>query len=230
MFFFSKKQEVSLVAFCRGFYDENILNPSIPGVNPNEVFFETIRKKIIEVDDRFANINPGKFAVEMLVLRFEAFSLAWVHKFGEKSAVEQTVFTKQYLHEQNRDDIWEALEPYNQAVARSVKHKKSALNPLDRAFVAHVNQTRINLFEQFNKNGYDSKCVARALNRLFSEEALKNQALSGFLIFALCDRLGLPPDFKPNDEGQFRMIAIIRGFYDGAFQAIEKIKIKTDGK
>jgi hypothetical protein len=227
MFFFSKKQEVRMVDFCRGFYDENIMNPSIPGVNANDVFFETIRKQIGEADNRFNNIDSAKFAAEMLVLRFEAFALAWVHKFGDKSAVEQTVFTKQYLHEQNRDDIWEALEPYNQAIARSIKHKRSAENPLDRAFVAHVNQTRLNLFKQFQGNGYDPKCVARALNRLFFEEAWKNQSAPGFLMFALCDRLGFPPDFKPNNEGQFRIIAIISGFYDGALQAMEKIKLRA---
>lgn len=182
------------------------------------------------MDDRFANINSSKFAVEMLALRFEAFSLAWVHKFGDKSAVEQTILTKQYLQEQKRDDIWEALEPYNQAVGRSIKHGKSAQNPLDRAFVAHVNQTRINLFKQFNENGHDPKCVARALNRLFSEKAWKSQAVQGFLMFALCDRLGFPPDFKPNNEGQFRIIAIISGFYDGSMQAMEKIKLRADQK
>lgn len=83
------------------------------------------------------------------------------------------------------------------------------------------------LFKQFHKEGYNSKCVARVLNRLFSDEAWKKGITVGLLMFALCDCLGFEQNFEPNKETQFRLTAIIRGLYDGARQSLEKIKIKN---
>lgn len=51
-------------------------------------------------------------------------------------------------------------------------------------------KTRADLFDQYNKEGYDPKCIARALNRLFPEDAWVKGITAGLLMFALCDRLG----------------------------------------
>jgi len=69
--------------------------------------------------------------------------------------------------------------------------------------------------------------VARALNRLFSEDAWKRNVTAGLLMFALCDRLGFDKEFEPNKEAQFRWVAVIRGLYDGAYQTLENIKVET---
>lgn len=227
MSIFSKKQEVALEDFCRDFYEKNILNPVIvKGIDAGAVYFDTVRKSVVEVDQNFANISSQKFAAEMIPLRFELFALAWLHQFGDKSAVAQSVFTKNYLHEKKRDDISDAAAFYNQAIARSATLGKTSKKAFDRAYVARVNTIRMNLFEQFYKEGYDPECVAQALNRLFSDEPWKKGVAAGLLMFALCERLGFEQNFEPNKEAQFRLTAIIRGFYDGARQSLDKIKIK----
>jgi len=226
MSIFSKKQGVSLEDFCRDFYEKNILNPVIEGIDAGAVFFDTARKSITEANQNFANINPQKFATEMIPLRFELFALAWQHQFGDKLAVNQTVFTRHYLQEKKRNDIWEASESYNKAIARSCTLGKTSNSPSDIAQINYVNLMRADLFDQYYNEGFDPECVARAINRLFSDKAWKKRITAGLIMFALCDNLGFEPNFEPNNEAQFRLTAIIRGLYDGARLSFEKIKVR----
>lgn len=224
---FSKKQSVNLKDFCRDFYEKNILNPVIGGIiDVGEAYFDAVRKSIVEVDTNFSNITTQKLVEAMIPLHFELFALAWLHKFGEKLAIAQSVFTKNYLHEKNRDDIWEASGIYNQAIALSTTFGKTPEKAFDRGFLVVVNTTRMKLFEQYYKEGFDGECVARVLNRLFSENAWKRNVTAGLLMFALCNRLGFDKEFTPNEEAQFRWVAVIRGLYDGAYQTFENIKVE----
>jgi hypothetical protein len=107
MSLFKKKQEVDLDTFCRDFYEKNIINPVIQGIDAGAAFVEVVKRNIVEVDATFSNIDSQKLAKEWVLLRFELFALAWLHQFGERLAVAQSVFTKSYLHEKGRDDIWD---------------------------------------------------------------------------------------------------------------------------
>jgi hypothetical protein len=222
---FSKKQKISLEEFCTDFYEKNILNPVVQGVNAGAVFVDTIKRNVVEVDDNFAKISAQKFSDEVTLLRFELFALAWLHQFGDKLAIVQSDFTKHYLHEKKRDDIWDNSESYNQAIARSTTLGKTPEKAFDRVFLGNRNKTIADLFDQYHAEGCDSKCVARVLNRMFTETAWKKGVAAGLLMFAFCDRLGFEANFEPTKEAQFRLTAIIRGFYDGAKQAVSKIEI-----
>lgn len=222
---FSKKQEVNLEDFCHDFYEKNILNPVIGGIDAGTVYIETIKKNIVEVDQNFANIDYQKFATEMMILRFELFALAWFHKFGDKLAVAQSIFTKHYLFEKKKGDIWNNSEPYNQAIARSSTAGRTSENPFDRMFLGSRNLKLANLFDEYNNQGLDPECIARALNRLSTDVVWKKDITANFLMLTFCDRLGFKSD-EPNKEAQLRLAAIIHGFYDGAKQVLGKVKIK----
>lgn len=223
---FLKEQEVSLEDFCRDFYEKKILNLVIGGIDGGAIYSDTVWKTVVEADQNFADISSQRFATEIIPLRFELFALAWLHQFGDKSAVAQSVFTKHYLQEKKRDDIWDASESYNQAIARSSTLGKTAETASGRAHLGFTTKMRVDLFSHFYEQGHDPKCVARALNRLFSDKAWKKGITAGLLVFALCDRLGFEPNFEPNKEAQFRLMAVIHGLYDGARQSLERIKIK----
>jgi hypothetical protein len=227
MRFFKKKQEVNLDDFCRDFYEKNILNPMIGGVDAGAVYCDTVKRSIVEVDHNFANINSQTFAAEVVILRFELFALAWLHKFGDKLAVAQSTFTKHYLHEKKRDDIWDDSDSYNQAIARSSILGKTSKKAFDRVYLGRVFKARADLFDKYHYEGHDPQCVIPPLNRLFSEKAWKKGVTAGLLMFALCDRLGFEPNFEPNKEARFRLTAAIRGLYDGARQSLGNIKIKN---
>lgn len=236
---FSKKQEVDLEKFCSDFYEKNILNPVIEGIDAGAVLVDTIKRNVVEADNNYAKINPQKFADEVVPLRFELFALAWLHQFGDKLAIVQSDFTNRYLHEKKRDDIWDAMELYNQAIARSSTLGRTSKNAFDRVYLARVMKTRADLFDKYiddaKKSGVDLddkastpilESIGRPLNRLFTDDAWKKGVTAGLLMFALCDRFGFESNFEPTKEAQFRLTTIIRGFYDGAKQALEKVKIK----
>jgi len=223
MSFFSKKREVDLetsCSLCSLFYENVILNCVVDGVDINAKIFDTLRNSLIAVD-------PKKFNDEIIILQFELFALAWLQQFGEKSAVAQSVFTKNYLYEKKRENIWDASEIYNQAIARSSTIGRTPEKAFDRVYLARVNKTRMDLFSQFIKEGFDPKCVARVLNRLFSDEAWKKGITAGLLLFALCDRLGFEQNFEPNKEAQSRWFIEINDFYEKDRESLNNIKIKN---
>jgi len=202
------------------------LNCVVDGVDINAQIFAALKRALADNDSNFANIDSQKFNNEIVALQFELYALAWLHQFGDKSAVSQSVFTKNYLKEKNQNDIWEAMEPYNQAIARSTTIGRTPEKAFDRVYLVKVNTTRGNLFEQYHKEGFNDKCVARVLNRLFSEDAWKKGVTAGLLLFALCDRLGFGKDFEPSKEVHHQWFIEINDFYEKDRGSLDKVKIK----
>ena len=66
-------------------------------------------------------------------------------------------------------------------------------------------------------------CVARSINRYSTETAWKQGVTAGLLTLALCSRLSC----EINNEATLRLTDVIRGFYDGAKQNLNDIKIKN---
>jgi len=218
MSFFSRKQKINLEDFCRDFYEKNILNPVIGGVDLGAVYYDTVRTSLVEPDHSLSSITSQKFAAEIVPLRFELFALAWLHKFGLNPAIPQSVFTNSYLQEKGRGDIWEDAKDYNQAIARSSTFGREREKAADRLHVARANKTKFELYKKYCHEGHDGECVARVLNRMFAEGPWKSNITAGLLACALCLRLGLDVNSQPNTEAQSRLIAVIRGLYDGAYQ------------
>jgi hypothetical protein len=98
----SKKPEVYFKDFCRNFYDNQILNPVIGKTDFGGVFPDYVKKSLAEVDLDFAKVDTLLLKNELITLRFELFALAWLHKFGEKSAIAQSIFTRKYLQEKGK--------------------------------------------------------------------------------------------------------------------------------
>ena len=227
MIFFSKKQEVEIDSFCRPFYEKVILNCIVDGVDINAKIFDILKNALVATDQKFNEVDPQKFGDEMIVLQFELYALAWLHQFNnEKLAIKQSIFTKNYLNEKNRNNIWKVMEPYNQAIARSTTIGRTSKKAFDRVYLAKVNLSRANLFDLYHKKGFDDECVARVLNRLFSENAWKKGITAGLLLFALCDRLGFEKDFEPNRETHRRWFIEINDFYKKFRESLKKVKIK----
>ena len=226
MLFFSKKQKVEIGPYCQLFYENVVLNCVVNGVDINAKIFETLKNALADTHPNFVDIDSQKFNNEIVALQFELYALAWLHQFGDKLAVAQSVFTKNYLNEKKQNDIWEAMEPYNQAIARSPAIGKTMEKAFDRVYFIKVNTTRSNLFDQYHKEGFDDKCVARVLNRLFSEDAWKKGVTASLLLFALCDRLGFGKDFEPSKETHHRWFIELNDFYEKDRASLSKVKLK----
>lgn len=236
MSIFKRKQKVILEEFCRDFYDKNLLNPIIGDINLGVFFTEGIKNSIVEVCPSFVKIDIQTLLHEITLLRFEIFSLAFLHHFGDKNTAAQSQFTKLYLEENKRDDIWKDLEAYNQAIATSSKLNQNLETKKGRAYIVFADRMRMNLYDLWAKQGFDSKCVARAANRIMTDIAWKKNLTQNRLMLAFCKKLGyqLNEELKLcnhfgdefNEEAQFRIISIFRGFYNGSIDALKEVVIK----
>ncbi len=218
---FNRKQRVQLGAFCRDFFDRNVLYPISAGVDAGRTYADTVIRSVSEADATFAAVDCDRFHSEMTLIRLEVFGLAWIHQFGDKHAADQSEYTKTYLEERDRADIWERLAPYNQAIARSSTMGQTSETPKGRAYLAFINKMRADLFDEWHKQGIEPDAVARAANRIATDVSWEKGIAAAFLMLTLCDHLGC----QLNDEGQYRLIAVIRGLYDGARETMKQVKI-----
>lgn len=218
---FSRKERVNLETFCREFYDRQILNPEIAGVDAGKVYYETVRCSVAEVDSEFAIVDAQDFRDQMRLIYFEVFGLAWLHVLGDKHAAAQSDFTKRYLEERGQAGMWNALEPYNSAIARSSTLGQSSDTAAGRGYLAFRNRILADSFDRWHSRGFDPKVVARAANRLCTDVACEKGDTAAFLMFALCEQLGC----EPNEKAQGRLIAVIRGLYDGVHTTLKAITV-----
>ena len=218
---FSRKRKVSTEEFCTEFYDQSIFLSDIGGFDPWVTVCKTSHKSIAEVDPTFEQVDLSAFTFELRALRLEVFGIAWFHCVKDKFVPDQSEFTKCYLEEHGFADIWESMEDYNQATARSTVGGHDTNSRSGCASVVYLNQMRVSLFESWMKLGYDLKAVARASNRLGSEISWKSKRVHTYLAFALTDKLGC----EVNDEARFRILAIIQGFYAGSSESIKEVKV-----
>jgi len=219
MGFFSRKQRVRLDVFCRKVYDGWVST----GIDALAVECDTLKRFIAEVDPRFGTVDAQRFLSETTLIRFEVFGLAWLHQLGEKHAAAQSAFTKSYLEERGQADVWQALQAYNQAIARSSHLRQTWETGVGRGYLTFINSIRVQVFDQWNKQGFEPETVGRAANRLCTEVAWKESLTAGFLMLTLCERLGC----EVNEEAQFRLVAFIRAIYSGTRDGLKLIKVEA---
>lgn len=221
MGFFTRKQEVNLESFCRAYYDQHILTEE---PNTQTTYCETIKHSITEIDPTFSNVDSSQFTAEMIAIRFELFALAWFHEFGDRLAINQSTFTKRYLQEKNMGIIWDNSEPYNQTISRSSTYGLDPTTPMGRAIIGTHDTALTNLFDKYHKQGIEPDCVVRAVSRESTDIVWKSGNTAKLLVCTLCDRLGLGSN-EPNSEAQFRLVAVIQGFYNEVLEVLETIKV-----
>jgi hypothetical protein len=221
MGFFSKKMEISTNKYCTEFYDQYIFAPKIRGIDLWDTYCQTCYKTVAAVDPQFQSVDISTFTSELRALYLELFGTAFCHTSNERFAPIQSEFTKQYLEANNLIAVWEQMVNYNKAVARSITGRMDPNSRVGRAQLVSMNLKRADLFDKWLEMGHDPESIARAANRADSIQALKSRRLYIYLSFELTNRLGC----EINKEARERLIAIIRGLYDGAIQSLQSIKI-----
>lgn len=238
MFFFSR-DKISVEDNCRVFYDSYIFKSSVGGVDFSGVLPDFFVQK---VDPAFSQIDKDALLLEINALRLEMFALAWTHKYlCGPLVLRQSLFTRKYLDVIGRTDVWHRMADYNGAIDYAVSrwisdmadNVQSAGNKLAMAAkVASVSRNHgmwkdlkeKNIEDAAGVGGCDEECVERANNRVWSEEAWARQLILEPLIITFCKNLGMDA-FRLKAETTRYLAAIIRGFYEGAQQSFEKIKI-----
>ena len=98
MGFFEPKPKVSAEDFCKEFYDSQVFEAVIGGVNVVPQFWDAVRQELEAADPSVAKNDQALFQEELTALRMELFALAWMHKFKKDHyTIPQSIFAKRYL-------------------------------------------------------------------------------------------------------------------------------------
>lgn len=221
---FDRKQKVSLDGFSRDFYSRNILtgvtdDSDVPP--PAKTYLRGVSSTVVEADGELATIDDDSFLEEVTLIHFEVFGLAWMHQQGDKLAAAQSAFTKRYLESYDRADIWDDLLPYNQAIARSVLFSQTRVGT---ACTLLANERRVDLFKRGSAQGFDEDAVARAANRICTEEAWEKGRTPILLMCTLCEHLDCDVR-RCNEPEQLCLIAAISALYGAAGEALTRVRI-----
>ncbi|MBM3143186.1 MAG: zinc ribbon domain-containing protein [Chloroflexi bacterium] len=221
------KSKSSIEGFCRQFYDSQIFNPIVGGINLTENYYETVFKTIAEVDHSFVRVDRTLFCREMTALRLELFCFAWGQKFKkDELAIPQIVFTKRYLEQTGRGNIWDDMAKYNHVIARSATLTASGEQVggrIGRGWVADVNKMRMDLFSKWVDTGVDPQCVAHRGNHVGADIKRADCIAVKLLAANLAERLRC--DVNLTTEATLRLGAVTYGFYNGALEALKNVRL-----
>jgi len=237
----NRKPKVSIEEFCRQFYDTYVFNPTvIAGIDVGEAFWETAFNSVAEADKSFEAVDHTKFRHEMTSVRMELFGLAWMHKFKrEEFTMPQSIFTRHYLEENKRSEIWDVMGEYNQAIAESATMSESGeqiSGRIGRALTISINESRVNMVTKWADTNIGDpsaitekqerlfECACRIANRIGADVRRNDCILVKRLTARFADRLGC--DLSLRSEALFRLGVVIFGLYEGAKEAIRDLNLQ----
>ena len=120
MGFLSSKPKVQMELFCKNYYDSQIFHAIVNGEDASQKIFDAAYQLLSESDPSFTKVDRIIFENEMAAMHLELFSLAFFKRFSNfDKAVQHSVFTRGYLLDKDRLDIWEAMGEYCQIIART---------------------------------------------------------------------------------------------------------------
>lgn len=237
---FSKKPKYALPEFCTAFYLEVIPDTqphNVPGTDLPMPEMSDINRKTAEfcvgqvsaVDSTFADVEPKTFATELGALRLEAFALAWAHSFkDDKRVLGQATLLRAYLRRNRREDIWEAMQDYNQTIARSTQKSLPTNERLRRAAVVGQNSLRMSMMDTWTKAGIEGEVAAHAINLNFTEESWAKGFSGSLLVYALLRRIGkLTTEGDPllSNDGSASLVGTVMGMYRDVKERIGRVDI-----
>lgn len=219
---FSRKSKANAIDFSREFYDQYVFG-SVRGVDLEATYAEVVRKNICESDSSFAAVSLEDLTEELRAVHLEMIGTAWLHRSKWGSRVEIAVavskFTKQYLADLDRSDLWDAMGAYNQVVAQSATKGEG------EHLQAFTSKQRCDLFDDLIAGESDREwvadAIARVANRIGSERSRKTGKMQGFVGIRVMIRLGI----EGSDQIAKDLAAVVHGFYQGATEALDNVKL-----
>jgi hypothetical protein len=236
--------EFSIGNCCRQFYDKNIFDGTTVGKDVWHDLLDNYFKSIAEVDQSFSSVDQELFRNEMTALRMVlfAFALGCSEKFNkDEFTLPASFFTRSYLKEKGRLDVFDSMAAYNRAIARSAimdANLQKYSGKTGEALIIRVNDLRsrmalkwaeiyvsdklVSLQEQKNK----ISCINLVANRIGADIERED----GVVVKSLCAELAarLRDGENLNSEAISQLSAIILGFYRGAQEYLESAGTQHD--
>jgi len=227
MKFLSCKTKKDAVEFSREFYDHSVFcsdlfgknySPDPTGGTPFKAIAESASRYASEADATFSEVPLAELTDELLGLRLEMIGTAWTDASKEAAALANSVFTKKYLAEIDRLDLWEVMGEYNAVIANSAVYPDERKTPKGIVRMASVNEYRFKAADKLYRQGHGSDSLGRIVGRYLWTNREMTYAM---LAMQLIGRL----KFQGSTDVIVPLAAVSYGFYQGAREALVGVKL-----
>jgi len=227
---FKKKRSATVTEYSHWFHGwDSSAEAAITIDDLKRAYFTALCGTVAEKDPRFSATEMELFGAEWSALRSEVFSLAWTHAFHRKDKylLGEAAVAKATL---TAAGLWDASGRYNYAVAQSTDDALPAGRRARQAIAAGQNSIRVDVATGWVKEGFDKDCVARVVNRLFTEIAWNQgfvlQRLVGVLLQQL-GHVGVDGEVRLNSEAMLMLQRAMLEIYDGTRTGLKGVNIRA---
>ena len=225
MSFFSRKKEVKIEDFCRDFYENITFYPRTDKIVDMETYAEIIKGMAIQLDSKFADVDIQKLKDELAALRFELFALAFTHKFvSNKTIIAQSIFTKHYLQEREKNDILDGMDSYNRTIKIATVNWLDGLGkinlPYNHRMMNSLCEENAKIIKEMGIGADEMDDILKKVNnRTWSENSWRYKFILSYLQLNLYKNLNINPETL-NDEVLAHIATTIKCFYDEAKKSL----------
>ena len=217
----TRKAKHNAAEFSREFYETYLFGHNSLGVDVVSAYAESVKKVASDADPSFAEVDSFQLKEELLGLQLEMIGTAWTHISNPDAALANSEFTKQYLIESDREYLWELMGEYNRFVAQAATYGLDEKSRFGRAKITYLNSVRFYSCKECVANGHDPDATGRVANRVGSEGKWKNGLAPHLLAIKLMRQL----EFDCTQEAAEPLTATVYGFYKGASEALDGVKL-----
>jgi hypothetical protein len=229
---FDGKAKLNMTEFCQLYYENQIFQSNVSREDTSQNIVDYTYQLLTDSEPALKQVDRALFEHEMAAMNLELFALAFFQRFVKNinHCFQQSIFTRRYLYDKNKPDIWEDMKYYNLMISKTATWGMTEDTAIGRAQITFNNSFRAEIFEGWikdNKIDLDKltdqdnanlECVARAVNRI-GTDILKNEQIGNRLIAGLfLERLGTEKIFgkhwQPNDDFLLRVASQPLAIYE----------------
>ncbi len=223
MSLFDRKPKMTVQEWCEDFYSSAVFASLRNGGDLWQTFCKSARDQVVQAAPSFSDVDAAQLADQLLALRLEVIAVAWMMGVRDRLSPKHSECTRKYLQTHDRGFLWDMMEPYNRTVAKATVGGSDPKTGVGRAHITYMNSMRAGLFDDWVATVSDPVDAGRAANRIGSAAAWKSGRMPFYLSCELFDQV----QSEVNQPAKLILVAIIQGFFDGASEALRKVKIVT---
>ena len=233
--------------FCQTYYDSNLFHSIVNGEDASQKILDGAFQQLATTYLPFSKIERMLFESEMTAMHLEIFSLTCFLRFADtRHGIQQSIYTRRYLNEKNKLNIWEIMVAYNHIIAKIATMRANGQQMtkkkfFDRIALIGIYHDRISFLSNWasaNKidlknpkvlSSVDYGCAVIACNRYRADIFLKkigNQKIAGLFLARLGGEELLGHNPEPSADFFTALAALPYSIYEFADKAIKSVDLK----